>query len=187
MPSAKEATMSAIPRPSVRTATVADAADLSGVHVRSWQAAYRALLPQDYLDGLDQNFVGAERWQQRLRTTDWARAGVVVAVPGPELVGFARFGPSRDEDADSAMVGEIISIYVIPEAWGQGLGKRLMSSALAGLTTAGYAQATLWVLDSNARARQFYERGGWKPDGAEKRSESWGFPLQEVRYRRQLP
>jgi GNAT superfamily N-acetyltransferase len=186
-PSAKEETMAAIPRPSVRAATVADAADLSAVHVRSWQAAYRGLLPQDYLDGLDQTFVAIERWQYHLRAADWPKAGVVVAVPGRELVGFARFGPSRDEDDDSAIVGEIISIYVIPEAWGKGLGKRLMSTALAGLTTAGYAQATLWVLDTNARAREFYEKGGWTPDGAAKRSDRWGFPLREVRYRRQLP
>jgi GNAT superfamily N-acetyltransferase len=186
-PSVEEETVAAIPRPSVRAATVADAAGLSSVHVRSWQAAYRGLLPQDYLDGLDQTFVGTERWQGRLRATDWSKAGVVVAVPGRELVGFARFGPSRDDDDDSAIVGEIISIYVIPEAWGRGLGKRLMATALAGLTTAGYGQATLWVLDTNARAMQFYERGGWTPDGATKRSDRWGFPLQEVRYRRQLP
>ena len=36
----------------VRRATPEDAAGVAGVHVRSWQVAYRGLLPDDYLDGL---------------------------------------------------------------------------------------------------------------------------------------
>jgi hypothetical protein len=37
---------------SVREAKPQDAADVAGVHVRSWQVAYRGLFPDDYLDGL---------------------------------------------------------------------------------------------------------------------------------------
>jgi ribosomal protein S18 acetylase RimI-like enzyme len=183
--SAKETILPAIPRPAVRAATFDDAADLAAVHVRSWQAAYKGLLPQDCLDELDRSFT-TERWQRHLRAADWPKAGVVVAVPGPELVGFARFGPSRDEDDDCAAIGEIMSIYVAPEAWGQGLGRWLMTSALAKMSAAGYPQATLWVLDSNTRARRFYERGGWAEDGTAKRRESLGFPIRELRYRKQL-
>jgi hypothetical protein len=32
--------------------------------------------------------------------------------------------------------------------------------------------------------RRFYEAAGWRPDGAGKTDESWGFPLSEIRYRR---
>ena len=53
--------------------------------------------------------------------------------------------------------------------------------------TAGFTQATLWVLESNARARQFYAKGGWVEDGAVTQDDSHGFPISEVRYRRQLP
>jgi hypothetical protein len=44
-----------IMRESIRLASPADtdARAVAEVHVRSWQAAYRGLLPQDYLDGLD--------------------------------------------------------------------------------------------------------------------------------------
>jgi hypothetical protein len=51
-----------------------------------------------------------------------------------------------------------------------------MSSALRHLVGAGYVQATLWVLDSNARARRFYAKGGWAEDGAVKHDDSRGFP-----------
>jgi GNAT superfamily N-acetyltransferase len=177
--------MTTVTRPSVRAATTRDAADLAAIHVRSWQAAYQGLLPQDYLDRLD-TADRVERWMRTLRATDWSKAGVVVAAPDRDLIGFARFGPSRDDGEDAARVGEIREIYLIPEAWGKGLGKRLMTIVLARLSAAGYSQATLWVLQANVRARRFYEIGGWTQDGARKRDESLGFPIEEVRYRRHL-
>jgi GNAT superfamily N-acetyltransferase len=182
---AKEVTMTAIPRPSVRAATVHDAANLAAIHVRSWQAAYQGLLPQDCLDNVCQSY-GAERWLKNLQASEWPKAGVVVAVPGPELVGFVGFGPTKDKDDDAGLVGQIKAIYVIPEAWGKGTGKRLMASALGRLAAAGYAQATVWVLDTNTRARRFYEKGGWKQDGAARHGNREDFPMQEVRYRKQL-
>lgn len=177
--------MTAIPRPSVRAATVRDAAALASIHARSWHAAYQGLLPQDFVDGLDLSG-GAEAWERALRASDWPKAGVMVAVPGPEMVGFARFGPTRDKDLDKALIGEIKQIYIAPEVWGKGLGKRLMSTALARLAAAGYAQATLWVLDTNARARRFYERCGWIQDGTARHDERYNLPTTDVRYRKPL-
>jgi hypothetical protein len=40
-----------------------------------------------------------------------------------------------------------------------------MEDALDGLRAAGFATATLWVLEANARGRGFYEHMGWVPDG----------------------
>jgi hypothetical protein len=37
----------------IRPARMQDVPEIAVVHVRSWQAAYRGLLPQAYLDGLD--------------------------------------------------------------------------------------------------------------------------------------
>jgi hypothetical protein len=36
----------------VREAHPQDAAEVAGVHVRSWEVAYQGLFPDDYLDGL---------------------------------------------------------------------------------------------------------------------------------------
>ena len=44
----------------------------------------------------------------------------------------------------------------------------------------------LWVVEGNARARRFYEREGWAPDGAAKEDEFGGQVVREVRYRRRL-
>ncbi|HEY0935181.1 MAG TPA: GNAT family N-acetyltransferase [Trebonia sp.] len=171
--------------PVVRPARAADAAQIALVHVRSWQGAYRGLLPQDYLDELDP-VQRLARWQQTLAETDGLRAGVLVAGQGESLLGFACYSASRDGDADPDRVGEIGAIYLLPDAWGQGAGRRLMDAALGRLTGTGFDRVTLWVLDSNVRARRFYEAGGWTADGAVKQDETRGFPVSQVRYRKAL-
>jgi hypothetical protein len=47
-------------------ASVADADEIGAMHVRSWQGAYRGLMPQEYLDQLDPAS-RADRWRQILR------------------------------------------------------------------------------------------------------------------------
>ena len=110
----------------------------------------------------------------------------IIWASGGKLVGFVDYSASRDGDADREQVGEVNALYLEPEAWGSGAGRLLMDAALARLTAAGFAQATLWVLDSNARARRFYEAGGWTADGAVKHDDSRGFPIRQVRYRKSL-
>jgi GNAT superfamily N-acetyltransferase len=155
------------------------------VHVRSWQAAYRGLIPQDYLDGLDPASRRAQ-WDRVLARGGWPRAGVLVAEVDEQVAGFAALGPARDEGEDPAQVAEIAAIYLAPEAWGTGGGRQLMGASLEALVLAGYRQVILWVLDSNERARRFYVANGWQPDGAAKVDARLGFPLAEVRYRRLL-
>lgn len=170
----------------IRPARVEDARQIAGVHVLSWQGAYRGLLPQAYLDGLDPA-QRVDRWERSLTEATGYRDGVLVAEAAGTLLGFAGYSPSRDDDVDPGRVGEIKSIYLLPSAWGKGIGRRLMGAALGHLAEARFGLATLWVLDSNVRARRFYEAGGWSADGARKTDESRGFPVTEVRYQRALP
>ena len=63
-----------------------------------------------------------------------------------------------------------------------------MAGVLDELVAAGYDEAILWVLDRNDRARPFYERWGWRPDGATKDEPNGDAPpLLDLRYRRPLP
>jgi GNAT superfamily N-acetyltransferase len=171
--------------PVIRPAEVSDAGRIGLVHVRSWQSAYRGQVPQDYLDGLGP--AGrAGRWRRGLETIDRSRAGILVAASGAGVVGFAAYGPSRDADADPGRTGELATIYLLPQVWGTGTGRELMAAAVDGLTALGYAEATLWVLDSNDRARRFYTKAGWAEDGAVKSDDRLGFTLNEIRYRLRL-
>jgi GNAT superfamily N-acetyltransferase len=171
---------------SIRRAGAEDAMAIAIVHVQSWQAAYRDLVPLDYLDSLDPQ-QRRPVWERILSEARWPRAGTLIAAEGTEVVGFASICPARDDDKEPASTGELAAIYLLPEAWGKGLGRELMMSAVSALRDAGFDEAILWVLDTNSRARRFYEAAGWHADGAGKQDGTRGFVLSEVRYRRPLP
>ncbi len=167
---------------SVRTATPDDAAEVAGVHVRSWQAAYRSLIPDAYLDGLNPDDRMA---RYTFGGTDSALPSTVVAVQDGVICGFATTGTSRDPGTPGA--GELLALYVDPGSWGLGVGRRLMAEARERLGRGGFTAAVLWVLVGNDRAEHFYRADGWLPDGRRRREEIWGVSVDEVSYRRDLP
>ena len=162
----------------IRPAKVVDAQAIAEVHVHSWQWAYRGLLPDDYLDHLSIER-RAEMHTQRLATETEERTWV--ADQEGQIVGFAITGPSRDPDV-SPRTAEIMAIYLRREATGKGIAHALFVHAVQDLWQRGYEQSTLWVLEGNARARRFYEKAGWVPNGTTKTEERPGALLREVRY-----
>jgi GNAT superfamily N-acetyltransferase len=166
----------------VRDATANDVVVLADVQVRTWQEAYRGIVPQQHLDQMDP----ARRhqgWRQILQNAG-SEVTLVAEHESRGVVGFIHVSPSRDTDTDSRLVGEVQAIYLLPECWGRGVGQLLMDAGLRRLAESGYREYVLWVLATNDRARRFYETGGWRPDGATKTDDSRGCPLLEVRYRR---
>ena len=171
----------------IRKGTISDAPRLAEVHVRSWQKAYRGLIPDDYLDGLDADIERREGVFREAAEAPSEQGSLFVAEEDGKVVGFVWAGPTQDEDAkDRGVIGEIWSMYVHPSHWGEGAGKVLQSRAMEDLKEHGFREAILWVLDSNERTRRWYERQGWHPDGATKRDDRADFVLNEVRYRRAL-
>jgi proline iminopeptidase len=168
----------------VRVATPDDGAKIASVQVRSWQVAYKGIVPDDYLAALD---IGEreDRWRRILEELNQP-SRIVVAKDRGEIVGFSGFGPTRGEETSSEWVGEVFSIYVLPECWRKGAGAALLDVASGSLAAAGFTEATLWVIDSNIPARRFYEREGWWADGATRSDDERGFVLSEVRYRKAL-
>ena len=78
--------------------------------------------------------------------------------------------------------GWLNGFYVRPEAWGTGVAARLHDRVLAAL---GPGPARLWVLEENHRARRFYERRGWAPDGNTRPVPFPPFPL-DIGYRLEI-
>jgi GNAT superfamily N-acetyltransferase len=130
---------------------------MAEVHVASWRAAYRGLLPDAYLADLSVEAV-AGLWSGIL--VDPAPGHVVVAELDGHVVGFAHGGPSGDDDAPVA-TSEVYTIYLRPDVWGGGHGRVLMEAVLERLRSDGYTTVTLWMLSTNDRARRFYLRQGW--------------------------
>jgi GNAT superfamily N-acetyltransferase len=165
----------------LRPADPQDAMAVAGVHVRSWQAAYRTLLPDDYLDQL--------RPEDRAHSYDFAsldplKPRTIVAVEDGLIHGFATTAPSRDPDLGD--YGELCALYVDPREWGRGMGAALVSAARAQLVELGFRKAFLWVLAGNVRADRFYQLDGWAPDGVKRTDSVWAVTVNEIRYQRGL-
>ncbi|WP_334153188.1 GNAT family N-acetyltransferase [Microbacterium sp.] len=163
----------------VRDATIADAEAVAGIHVRSWQAAYRGLIDQAFLDALSVT-ERAERWRGIFSDPHPLTLGTLVALRDETIVGWVSFGASRD-DEENTTDGEIYGIYADPTSWSAGVGTALLTSAEGRMADAGHTRAHLWVLDGNDRADTFYARHGWAADGKTKIEERPDLILAEHR------
>lgn len=165
----------------LRPAEPADAMNVARVHVRSWQVAYRKLIPDDYLDRL--------RPEDRAKRYDFGNLDpkkpmTIVATEAGAICGFATVAPARDPDVPDH--GELCALYVDPDWWGRGIGATLVSAARARLAAQGFRDAVLWTLKGNARAERFYLKDGWVPEGLQRTNSVWDVVIDEVRYRRAL-
>jgi GNAT superfamily N-acetyltransferase len=136
----------------IRAATLDDARAIAEVHVASWRAGYRGLLPDQYLAELSV----AQRlalWETVL--TDGITVVLVATGENGDINGFVAFHPER---------AEIGALYVDPPHFRTGVGAALLTAAHDRL--AGKPESVLWVLEGNDVARAFYERHGYALDGA---------------------
>jgi ribosomal protein S18 acetylase RimI-like enzyme len=151
------------------------------VHLRSWRRAYRRLIPDAYLDRLTRELPTRIERRRAALANEASDERTRVAVQNGRIVGFKITGVSRDPDA-TPDTAEVRALYLAPEVAGQGIGRTLFAQAVADLQQRGYRQATLWVLESNERARAFYAVAGWSLDGTSKVEERPETLLHEVRY-----
>jgi GNAT superfamily N-acetyltransferase len=152
----------------VRPAVLTDARGIAEVHVKVWQEAYAHLVGGDALSRLsvDQREL---RWREIIPL---ANAATWVATVEGVVVGFAGSGPSRDPEPPRDL--ELQSLNVLASHYGTGAGQRLLDAAV------GDAPAMLWVADDNPRARAFYARNGFQPDGTTKMGPVAGTEILEA-------
>ncbi|WP_158619330.1 GNAT family N-acetyltransferase [Pseudomonas sp. v388] len=165
---------------SIRLAAPADATSIAKVHIASWQAAYRDLLSPTYLLALGNTV------QRRATFIESAlangRLDAWVAERDSEIVGWSSFGSSRDDDAPP-LTGELYSLYLHPQVWGQGGGRLLWQASRQALVASGHCQVTLWALDGNQRAERFYVAAGFIRQTTRPRVfEDDGIALPLIRY-----
>ena len=158
----------------IRLAKLDDANFCADIHSKSWSFAYNNLVPKGIIDQHN------ERWPMV-----WSKMLVnnidshYVIVLDSKIIGFLTIAVSRDSDLKNIFY-EIIGLYFDPEYVGLGYAKQAMEWVKKEIKSRGYDKISLWVLEENNRARKFYEKSGFKPDGKVKPS---GLAdTQEVRY-----
>ncbi len=140
----------------IRPATVADAAGIAHVHVESWRSTYPGMLPDRYLVGLS-TASHERRWRGLLSGAPPRGRRTFVASAGGRIVGFASCGPQRT--GLHGFAGEFYALYLIDQAQGMGMGRRLLASMAQHLLAANSQAAVVWVLRDNP-SRFFYEQLG---------------------------
>ncbi|MEN8235068.1 MAG: GNAT family N-acetyltransferase [Actinomycetota bacterium] len=176
----------------LREAVMSDAHPIAVVHVRSFQAIYRRILPNHVLDCLSVT-ARARIWAQRIADADADQRRVVVADLDGRVAAFLYFGLTPDDDDSVGRTGHVFSIHTDPNLTGSGIGTTLMEYAASEMADAAFADATLWVVAENDGARRFYDRLGWHTDGA-RRTELLGLSgepcaahdAETIRYRLRL-
>ena len=140
----------------IRPAKSSDAPAIARVQVTTWQAEYRGLIADEFLDAFSQ----ADRttcWSQIMQQL--AQAIYVAESERAGIVGFASGGAARQRGGCERFQGELYGLYVLPEWHGRGIGRRLVAACAQGLLELGLGTMVVWVLSDNP-ARQFYERLG---------------------------
>lgn len=158
----------------LRPVRVDDAAAIADYQHRCWLEGYVGLVDQDVLDSLD---VG-------VRIDAWRR---VLAADADRPMGQTAMRVAVDADdrpiASVRVDGDTITnLYVDPQVWAQGIGRRLLGVGEELLVDHGHRRGVLWTLVRNTRAIALYESAGWRLDGTQEvHVSSVGVPVDELR------
>lgn len=149
---------------------------LGQVHAAAWQAAYRGIVPDRILSAFTPS---ARTAVFRSAMADSPIEYYLFQVSGVSA-GLALLSRSH-EQALPDTVGELYAIYFHPDFWGTAVTCLGMDFCMNRLQALGFHRVNLWVLAQNTRARRFYEKYGFSPDGRSKEIEL-GTTLQELCY-----
>lgn len=138
----------------IRPAVVADLDAVTALHVQSWRAHYRRLLPDEFLDGPVEDD-RRTHWQKAFMQSENGQM-ILVAEEEGALSGFVSAMPSDDTAFDAY----IEHLHVRPGLIGGGIGRRLLAEAADRLIALGHCSVYLLVFSNNREAIGFYERLG---------------------------
>jgi GNAT superfamily N-acetyltransferase len=192
----------------IRPASAADEPAITEIRHETWLTAYAQIIDPAIIEQVTAPGQPANAAPRPDRTSLVAVAPPAQPPPAAAearmIVGYASYGPERSVASAASVgsgggakpgsltpaglageTGELYTLYVVPAHWSTGVGRALTDAALDGLRAAGYRRVVLWTLTDNARARRFYDKAGFAPDGATNILDGLG-SVEELRYVRDL-
>jgi GNAT superfamily N-acetyltransferase len=162
----------------IRRATLADVVPMGTLWLRAALAGYEGIFPPEAPKPTAAELT--DRWRQAIARGPAATAALVACHgPSDALVGTV----AAEIERGGPYMAQVGRLYVDPDFWGCGIGRRLHDRVLDHLRAGGHGVVALWVLDANARARSMYERWGWRST-ADRQTVYPG--VDEIRYLRDL-
>jgi GNAT superfamily N-acetyltransferase len=174
---------------SVRPARGGDAAAIARVQLVTWRTAFRALLPASVLDDWDEP-AAVEAWRTAATSPPTPGHGLLVALDGAVVTGFAAYGPAEmsagQESEPGRPTNELTALLVEPR-WGRrGHGSRLLAAVADLSAAAGVLRLQMWVPADDAVTAAFLSGAGWAADGWARTLDTGGSPLREHRWHTML-
>ena len=161
----------------IRLAVPSDASDMAEIHARSWEAAYKDMLPMEFIK--EKNATRNELWHRII--TDENKIYYIIQANG-KTAGLMAVAPPLDDDADDS-VYELRAIYLNPDYFRRGIGSKAMDFAFHKARELGKTTMTVWTFAENLNTIKFYEKCGFVADGSTKTLE-YGKIMDCVRMRR---
>ena len=154
----------------IRLATYADAADMANIHARSWEVAYRDIVPEEYIkaksptrESLWKRILSVENDKHFIiLNSDIAVGMVTVGTPQQDNIQI-----KNDAGIDDSF-WEVHGIYLHPDYYRLGIGTMAIDFAMNKARAAGKTNILLWVFEENQNAIRFYNKCGFWADGASK-------------------
>ncbi len=160
----------------IRYANASDSKILGYIHSQSWKVAYKNIIPDLILDNISAE--KREKYFFKSLSENLEETALIFKDNNP--VGFITLGKCRDADSDISW-GEIWGIYLLPLYWNQGIGTELIKWGLNELKHKSFSKTSLWVLEENITAQEFYKKVGFHHDGTIQKI-NIGKELNEYRY-----
>jgi len=150
---------------SFRLATPKDAYDMAEIHIRSWEIAYKEIIPKDFIT--EKNSTRHSLY--KLVITNENRNSYIIEFNG-NVVGIMKVALPQDEDVTNNTY-ELHYIYLHPNYFRMGIGTQAMEFAYTIARGLNKTIMTVWVLSENINSIKFYEKCGFTPDGKTKNME----------------
>jgi len=144
-----------------RTATMRDAEALADLGAATFTATFGHLYDPNDLETFLQNH-SPDNWEKEL---DDPAFEVRVAEVDGRLVGYAKLGPPHLPFEPRGEAAELRQLYVLDEMKGQGVAHALIEWVIDRARDRRADHLYLSVFTDNHRARRFYEKFGFEPEG----------------------
>jgi GNAT superfamily N-acetyltransferase len=156
----------------VRPVRDVDAEALGRVHAQVWHETYDQLVSAAALESVSPRRL-AELWTHY--QTQGPEYRLAAALFDGEIIGFAGSGPARDADAPAER--EFYFVYLLDNWHRRGVGRALFDAVVD-----EDESVYLWLPEQYPGARDFYEKRGFRLDGARRDEPFLGETVTEVRY-----
>ncbi len=163
----------------IRKAEAKDASRIAEVHIFAWRTEYKEIIAESYLyneisvSGRIKDYI--DRKENEIHE-------MYVYEDKNIIKGFMKIRVAEDEDKKESF--ELWGLYIEPTMQRIGVGTKLLRYCEEIAKERGYKENILWVFKENNKAKQFYEKNGYKKDHKEKYIEA--FNAVEVRYCKKL-